>query len=57
MRERPSSRVRQSHSVADIPFQQKDCDAGPMSSRDSSPMLQVRMLCDAVSDDNLSVHT
>ncbi len=57
MRERPSSRVRQSQPAADIPFQQKDCNTGPMSSRDSSPMFQVRLPCDAVSDDNSSIYT
>lgn len=57
MRERPSSRGRQSQSAVDIPFQQKDCNTGPMSSRDSSPMLQVRLPCDALSDDNSSLHT
>ena len=57
MRERPSSRVRQSQPAADNPFQQKDCNTGPMSSRDSSPTLQVRLPCDAMFDDNSSVHT
>lgn len=57
MRDRPSSRVRQSQLAADIPFQQKDCNTGPMSSRDSSPMLQVRLLCDVISDDDNSLHT
>jgi len=57
MRERPSSRVRQSQPAADIPFQQKDCNTGPMSSRDSSPMFQVRLPCDAVSDDNSRIYT
>lgn len=57
MRERPSSRVRQSQSAADIPFQQKDCNTGPMSSQDSSPMLQVRLLRDVPSDDDSSLQT
>ncbi len=56
MRERPSSRVRQSQSAADIPFQQKDCNTGSMSSRDSSPKLQVGLPCDALSDEHSPLH-